>query len=140
MSGTSGVARFINSSVIVRYLTDDDPRRSRVAERIIESDALVVTAVILSEVAYVLRTTYNYPRSEIVDAVLEFVQRENVDVLDARKEFVGVALDNARSGGLSFGDALILAQMRSSGIRQIYSFDKDFRDPAIDVLEEPVAS
>jgi len=52
-----------------------------------------------------------------------------------------VGLSRAReTTKLSFGDALILAQMRSSGIRQIYSFDKDFRDPAIDVLEAPVAS
>jgi predicted nucleic acid-binding protein len=131
------VARFLDSSVLVRYLTDDDPPRARVAEAIVESGDLLVSAVVLAEVAYTLRSTYRYPRSTIVDALLAFVQRENVEVLDAEKAHVAIALDKARSGGLSFGDALILTQMRSAGVRELYSFDKDFRDPAIVVHDRP---
>jgi predicted nucleic acid-binding protein len=133
------VARFVDSSVLVRYFTDDDPRKARIAEEIIESDDLFVTTLILSEVAYVLRTSYKYPRSDVVDVLMQFVQRENVDVLDARKELIAISLDNARSGRLSFGDSLIIAQMRSANHREIYSFDKDFRDDAIVVLDKPVA-
>ena len=136
------MARFVDSNVLLRYFTEDIPSLARAAEEIIESDdELVVSAIVLSEVSYVLLKEYGRSRDEILQVLIEFLQRENVGVLDARKELVVASLSRAReTTKLSFGDALILAQMRSSGIRQIYSFDKDFRDPAIDVLEAPVAS
>lgn len=134
--------RFVDSNVLLRYFTEDIPSLARTAEEIIESDDdLVVSAIVLGEVSYVLHKEYGRSRDEILEVLIEFLQRENVGVIDARKELVLASLSRARlSAKLSFGDALILAQMRSSGIRQIYSFDKDFRDPAIEVLEEPVAS
>jgi predicted nucleic acid-binding protein len=135
------VARFVDSNVLLRYFTEDIPSLARIAEEIIESDdKLVVSAIVLSEVSYVLHKEYGRSRDEILEVLVEFLQRENVSVIDARKELVVASFSRAReTTKLSFGDALILAQMRSSGIKEIYSFDKDFRDPAIDVLEAPVA-
>jgi predicted nucleic acid-binding protein len=47
-----------------------------------------------------------------------------------------VALAKCRArGALSFGDALILAQMQAAGCSEIYSFDTHFRDEAITVLD-----
>lgn len=132
--------RFIDSSVLVRYLTEDDPRRAKVAEAIIESDDLLVNGVIVSEVAYVLHKAYGYPRSEVTQALVQFLQRENVRMIDMPKELAAVALLKTQtSSRLSFGDALILAQMQASGYREIYSFDVRFRDEGITVLEEPVS-
>lgn len=134
------MARFIDSNVLLRYFTEDIPSLARIAEEIIESDdELVVSAIVLSEVLYVLHKEYGRSRDEILEVLMEFLQLENVGVIDARKELVVASLSRAReTTKLSFGDALILAQMRSSGIREIYSFDKDFRDPAIIVLDAPV--
>lgn len=135
------MARFVDSNVLLRYFTEDIPSLARLAEEIIESDdELVVSAIVLSEVSYVLHKEYGRSRDEILEVLMEFLQRENVRVIDARKELVVASLSRAReTTKLSFGDALILAQMRSSGIREIYSFDKDFRDDAIVVLEKPAA-
>ncbi len=133
------MARFVDSSVVLRYLTGDDPRRARVADAIIEADTLVVSCVILSEVAYALRRGYGVDRRTILDTLSEFVQRENIEVADAPKQQVAVALAKARdSAKLSLGDAFILAQMQASGIDEIYSFDTRFRDEGITVLEAPV--
>ena len=132
------MARFVDSSVIIRYLTDDIPQRARIAEQILQSDDLVASCVILSEVAYVLRSGYRYSRTQVLDALAQFLTLENVELLDAPKERVASALAKARHApGLSFGDALIIAQMRASGYTEIYSFDKRFRDEGITVLERP---
>jgi predicted nucleic acid-binding protein len=133
------VARFVDSSVIVRYLTADDARRSPIAKEIVEREELVLTTLILSETAFVLRTIYDYPRSDVVDALVQILERENIDLLDVEKGRAAIALDKARSGRLSFGDALILAQMRAFGHEEIFSFDQGFRDDAIVVHERPVA-
>ena len=132
------MARFIDSSVILRYLTEDDPRRARVAEAIIESDELVASCVILSEVAYVLRSGYRYSRAQVLDALTQFLLRANVQLVDVPKRLVAASLVKAQDvPGLSFGDVLILAQMQASGIDEIYSFDTRFRDEGITVLEAP---
>ena len=132
--------RFIDSSVILRYLTGDDPRRARTAESIIESDDLLVSCVILQEVAYALRRGYGVDRRTIIDTLSEFVQRENIDVVDVPKERLVVALAKAReSARLSLGDAFILAQMQAARHDEIYSFDRRFRDEGITVLERPAS-
>ena len=132
------VARFIDTSVLVRYFTQDDLRRADVAEAIIEADDLVVSGVILSETAYVLHRTYGYSRSDVAGALVQFILRENVEMVDLPKELAAVALRKSQaSARLSFGDALILAQMQASGHREIYSFDTRFRDDDITVLDAP---
>ncbi len=132
------MARFLDSSVLVRYLTNDDPARARVAEAIIDSDDLVLSCVVLSEVAYVLRKTYGRSRRAISVALAEFLFRENVQLVDVPKERAASALlKAAESARISFGDALILAQMQASGHREIYSFDTRFRDEGVDVLQKP---
>jgi len=133
------LARFVDSSVLVRYLTADDPRRSPLAKEILEREDVVLTTLILLETAFVLRSSYGYPRSDIVDALMHLLERENIDLLDVGKERAAMALAKSRSGKLSFGDALILAQMQSAGVREIYSFDKDFRDETIITLDRPVS-
>jgi predicted nucleic acid-binding protein len=134
------VPRFVDSSVLLRYLTADDPVRSPVARSIVESDQLLLSTLILGEVSYVLHKEYGQSRSAIIDAVTMFLYRENVELVDTTREFAAAALAKARpASGLSFGDALILAQMHHSGVFEIYSFDKDFRDDTIVVHERPVA-
>jgi predicted nucleic acid-binding protein len=135
------VARFVDSNILLRYFTDDIPPLARAAEEIIEADSqLAISAVVLSEVWYVLRKEYGRAREDVLDVLLAFLQRDNVDTVDARKEYVLASLGKARgSAKLSFGDALILAQMRTANVTEIYSFDKDFRDPAIEVFEAPVS-
>ena len=87
-----------------------------------------------------MRRGYGVDRRAVIDTLSEFVQRENIDVVDVPKERLVVALAKAReSARLSLGDAFILAQMQAAGRQEIYSFDKRFRDEGIVVLEAPAA-
>ena len=55
--------RFIDTSMVVRYFTDDIPEQAALEEEIIEHEPeLLVNAVILVECAYVLTRLYSYPR------------------------------------------------------------------------------
>ena len=131
--------RFIDSSVILRYLTEDDPKRARLAEAIIESDDLVLSSLILSEIAYVLHKEYGRSRTSVIEALILLLERENVQLVDVPNHLAAVALRKSQaSSRLSFGDALILAQMQASGHREIYSFDTRFRDDDITVLDAPI--
>lgn len=130
MSQTPG---FLDSSVIVRYLTNDPPHLAEAAARIIEGDqSLVLSEVILAETAYVLTAVYEIPRADVVDALSAFIQRRNIRLLNLSKPAALEALRLCRdSGRHSFADALLWAEARHSGFGRVYTFDKRF--PAEDV-------
>jgi predicted nucleic acid-binding protein len=133
------VPRFVDSSVVIRYLTRDDEARSRVARDIIEGeDGLALSTLVLSETAYTLRSRFRHSWQDVLNVLIDFVQLENIEVVDATKELVVVALEKSRARrSLSFGDALLLAQMQTAGLKEIYTFDAGFRDENIVVRDRP---
>ena len=132
------MSAFLDTSVLVRYLTDDIPDLAAQAERIIEhADELYVTPVVLAETAHVLRRLYRVPREAIVDHLLELVQQDNIAVAGLDKGYVMVGLHRCRpSGRISIPDALVWATARSAGVRTIYSFDARFLSEGVDVRQE----
>lgn len=55
---------FLDTSVIVRYLTGDPPHVLEQAARIIDDvDNLQMTDVVLAEIAYVLTSVYRMPET-----------------------------------------------------------------------------
>ena len=126
-------AAFLDTSVIVRYLTDDPLPTAEAAARIIEGDqSLILSEVILAETAYVLTVVYEIPRAAVVDALSAFIQRRNIRLLNLSKPSALEALRLCRdSKRHSFADALLWAEARHSGVRRVYAFDSRF--PAEDV-------
>jgi predicted nucleic acid-binding protein len=116
----------VDASVLVRYLTGDDPHLQARAKAVIDSDRpLGITAVAVLETAYVLHRVYGYSREAVVDALVEVITRSN---------FVGVGIDRDQiaaklllcraSGTVSFGDALLAATAASAEIEGVLTFDE----------------
>src|SRR5438876_9779020 len=127
--------RFIDTSMLVRYFTDDIPEQAEIAETIIERERLLLTSVIILECGYVLTRIYGYARADVVDALLEFLRRPTIQLVDLPKEHVLAMLARCRdSGRLSFGNALIVAAMLARGATEIYAFDRRLEGPGIRVL------
>ena len=126
-------AAFLDTSVLVRYLTNDPPAMAEAAARIIDCDQpLILSEVILVETAYVLTAVYEVPRAAVVDALSAFVQRRNIRLLNLSKPSALEALRLCRdSKRHSFADALLWAEARHSGVRRVYTVDSRF--PAEDV-------
>lgn len=125
---------FVDTSVLVRYLTNDVPELAGIAERIVDQGNLLVNSVILLECCYVLTKLYSYRKEQVADAVVRFLLRENVHMVDIPKELASAALLPPRdTTRVSFGDALIVASMRAVGVEDIYSFDRGFKAEGITV-------
>lgn len=126
---------FLDTSVVVRYLTNDPPDMAARAARIIDSDAeLLLTDGILGEVAYVLLKRYKVPRAVVVDNLIALVRKRNMTVWRIEKDVAIQALQLCRpSGRVSFADALLWAAAHSSGIISVYSFDERFPSGGITV-------
>jgi predicted nucleic acid-binding protein len=129
---------FLDSSVIVRYLTNDPPAMAAAAARLVEGDrTLIVSELILAECAYVLGHVYGVPRPAVVDALGAFVRRRNIRMHTLSKPLALAALALCRdSGPVSFADALLWAQAHESGVRRVYRLDTRFPGEGIEVAQE----
>lgn len=128
---------FLDTSFLVRYLTDDPPELARRAADVIDSDCrLAVSMVALAETAYVLTHVYGVPRRAMVDQLIALLQKQNIVSLHPGKAILIEALLLCRpSGRVSFADALIWAEARAGGPPIVYAFDERF--PALGILVHP---
>jgi len=133
------MSSFLDTSMVIRYLTGDVPELAEKAARIIDGEEqLYVTDVVLVETAYVLTSVYGVSRNVVVDHLIAFVQKENIFTFALDKGIVLQAFLLCRpSGRISFADALIWAAARSSGSKVVYSLDERFPEDGLDVRQEP---
>lgn len=119
---------YVDTSVVVRYLTGDDPERSPAAAAVIETDdprAIFIVSIL--EAAHVLRTGYGYERRNIAEALIGLIERRNIVVPEVLKDHVIRWLDEWRDGKAdSIGDALIAASMSDQAAEAIVTFDRGF--------------
>lgn len=127
---------FLDTNVIVRYLTNKPLDMAEAAGRIIDSDqTLILSETILAETAYVLASFYQEPRSKIVDALSSFILRRNIQMAKISKALTLDALLLCReSKRHSFADALLWAEAQQSESRKIYTFDRRFPAIGVDLI------
>jgi predicted nucleic-acid-binding protein len=117
----------LDTNVLVRYLTEDDPRQSRraaalVAEAVSGGGRLFVSAVVLCELVWVLRGAYSLDRPTIamaLDRILATGQLE-IDIKDVVRE----ALEDYRTGSGDFADYVIGRRGREAGCERTVTFDR----------------
>ncbi len=126
----------LDASVLLRYLTGDDPEKQARARRILESErTLGITAVAVLEAAYALQHYYGYPREAIVDALVGLITRRNLVGIGIDRDQLAAKLLLCRpSGTVSFGDALLVATAANAGLDTLYTFDEKLNRAGIVAL------
>ena len=135
IAGWHRLSGFLDTSVVVRYITGDLEGLAQAATDIVDGEQeLWITDVVLAEASYVLSSVYQLSRALIVDQLIEFVQKQNIIVYAISKGLLIQALLMCGSSGrVSVADALIWAAARSSGSGVVYSFDQRFPDEGLEV-------
>jgi predicted nucleic acid-binding protein len=130
---------YVDTSVVIRYLTGDDPVRTSAAMAIIETrSARAVSIVSILEASHVLRTAYAYERQNIASALVDLVSRGNVIVPEFAKDHVLRWLNLWGNGTVgSAGDALIAASMSAYEAEAIATFEAGFPPGAWAILSGP---
>lgn len=127
----------IDTNLLVRYLTGDDPARANDVKRLLLRAAegeirLHIPSVVIAELVWVLQSFYKLERSEIAPLLNAILHTRGVEVGD--KAVVSGAIELYRDGSIDFIDAWIAAFAKAAGIRAVYTFDrKHFKD--IDGIE-----
>jgi len=117
----------IDTSVLVRYVVGSPPDQARAAAALIDGagEEIGVSPVALAECAHVLRTQYSIPQVHVIEALIAFVQRENVRISGTRTDLVVTMLVRARSlPGRPIPDALIVATAMGADATALATFDR----------------
>jgi predicted nucleic-acid-binding protein len=117
----------IDANVILRYIRDDIPEQAAIAETIILNNKISLPYEVLTEVIYVLETVYNYSRTDIYNAIFEFINLINVFI--PQKNIVVYSLEIYRNSKLDIFDCILCAYKKKNN-EDIFTFDKDCTAPA----------
>ncbi len=122
---------FVDTDVIIRLLTKDDPKKQYEAAGLFEavaSGGLKVAApdTVIADAVYVLSSPrlYNLPRSEVYELLAPLVRLPGFRI--ENRNAVLHALELYAGSGVDFGDALIVAAMEQTGSQIVYSYDTHF--------------
>ncbi|MCP3963583.1 MAG: type II toxin-antitoxin system VapC family toxin [bacterium] len=119
--------RGLDTNVLVRYLTQDDPSQFAEASKLVEETEsaggrLYVNKVVLCELTWVLRgSRYGFDRPVIAE-VIERLLEVPVFELEDRDEVAG-AVAEYRAGKADFADYLIGQHNLAAGCEDTVTFD-----------------
>ena len=122
-SAARPVTAFIDTNVLIRHLTGDPPEQAERATRYLAgADELLLPDLILAEVAYVLESYYEAPRTDVAVSLRAVVAFPAIRVLD--EELLLRAVEIYEVDRLDFADAYLVASAESSGVGVVASFDR----------------
>jgi predicted nucleic-acid-binding protein len=110
-----------DTNILVRAMTGDDRRQSRVAqEQLAEADVVALALPALCELVWVLARGYKIPSAEIAAAIRRLIDGANVVV---NRPAVEAGLAILEAGG-DFADGVIAHEGRWLGADTFVSFDR----------------
>lgn len=119
---------YVDTNIFIRYLTEDDPQQTELAEKRFEQAKqdqinLSVTEFTIAEVLYVLQTFYKMGRAKTIVKVQTMISPSWINI--ERKEAVLEALLLYKTVNIDFVDLLNWTIAKEDKAK-ILSFDKDF--------------
>lgn len=122
----------IDTNLLVRYLTDDEPQKARAVDTLLNAAAkgeikILIPSVVIAELVWVLESFYKMMPGDITELVEAILNTPGVDTQD--RSVIKGALKLYDSKQIDLIDAWIIEFARAKGAKRIYTFDKKhFRD------------
>jgi predicted nucleic-acid-binding protein len=125
--------RAIDTNLVVRFLTADDPELAKVARKVIEAGDVFVGTTVVLETVWVLRAGYQFNAAQIASALQGLGGLPGVTMEEPLHIAQAVAW---LSNGMDFADALHLA--RSEHCTAFVTFDRKLAKSAKGLAAIPV--
>ena len=115
--------RAVDTNVVVRLVTRDDPRQTARAEAFVAKGAWV-SHIVLVEVIWVLDSVFELSHKQLVTAIDMLLDHR--DLVLQEPEIVSAALARFRRRPLiGFSDCMVLESARKAGHVPLATFDKE---------------
>ena len=124
----------LDTNILVRYLTQDDPDQSKKAAKEIEKGlsaghAFFIADIVMCELVWVFETAYGYDRREIIPAIENILRTKQFRF--ENKDQMWKCLADYRSRKGDFADHLIGQVGHKAGCRETITFDTGLVDNPI---------
>jgi predicted nucleic-acid-binding protein len=123
----------LDTNVLVRYLTEDDPVQARkagaaIASAVARGERCFVSAIVLCELAWVLRGAYDVSKADLLTTLDRLMATSQIQIGD--KDVVHAAIEAYRKGRADFADYVIGAGNLEAGCARTATFDRRLREHA----------
>ena len=120
----------LDTNVLVRYLTEDDPAQARRAAACIEtatarSRRCFIGPIVLCELSWVLRGAYEVSKADLLETLERLLATSQFVIGD--KDLVREAVREYRAGRADFADYVIGALHSGAGCDKTATFDRRLR-------------
>lgn len=124
----------LDTNILVRYLTQDDPDQSRKAAHEIEKGLsaghmFYIADIVMCELVWVLETAYGYDRQEIIPALENILRTKQFQFQN--KDLLWQSLADYRNKKGDFADHLIGHTGQRAGCRETITFDVGLKNSPI---------
>ena len=121
--------RLIDTNVLIRYLTQDDPAKAALGRAVLErvsrgDEQAAISHLVVFEVVFLLQKTYRIPRHSIRQMVTALLVMPNMHIPD--RQLLLDALVIYEQENISYADAFNAVYMRGEGMTELYSWDAEF--------------
>lgn len=123
------MARFLDTNILIRYLTNDDPAKAARALALLErladgEEEAVTTPLVVFEAVFLPEKSYNPFKADVREKIIDILALSGLHL--AEKALCLQALDSYVDLNISYADAYNAAWMRQAGISEVYSWDREF--------------
>lgn len=120
---------FLDTNIILRYLTWDEPKKAKRCEEIFKKavagrEILYTTTLVIAEVIWALEKAYKLPKSEIVIHLQKILNTPNIQLDEKDILLASIGLFELKE--IDFIDAYNAISMESKDIDSVYSYDTHF--------------
>lgn len=121
--------KFIDTNIFLRYLTRDDVIKYEKCRKIFKKAIdgkidLITSGMVIAELIWTLLSYYKVPKVEVIEKISIIVSTENLYIPD--KGIITDALVLYGRKNIDYIDAYNAIFMKSHGLNETYSYDKDF--------------
>lgn len=122
----------IDTNLLVRYLTGDDPRKAKSVDNLLSKAErgelkILVPSIVIAELVWVLESFYQMHSTEIAELIEAVLNTPGIEVTE--KSIIASTLKLYRTKNIDLIDAWIIEFAKDRGIKTIYTFDrKHFMD------------
>ncbi len=122
-------ARFLDTNVLLRYLTRDDEAKGKEALALLlrverGEEKVITSSLVVFETIFTLQRYYKVSRESIREMLAPIISLRGLILSD--KQIIRKALELFTSSNVSFADSYNVVFMETKKVREIYSWDYDF--------------
>ena len=117
----------LDTNLLVRLITDDDPDQADLVENLLESLAkkdatFLINEIVLAELDWVLTSVYGYSKKDFLKTIDRLFKTKNIAF--STPDLIKQAYKLYSKSNADFSDCYLSVQNNSLGCKTTYTFDK----------------